>query len=92
MTAQEYKSFKGVRKENLSANGLILQILVNLLLGRLQKMKNHFDFQIIEKLLAVVDKLLKEQKIFSERKPAVKLYLKIFFPYQYIDDNKLIEK
>lgn len=92
MTAQEYKSFKGVRKENLSANRTILQILVNLLLGRLLKMKNHFDFQIIEKLLAVVGKLLKEQKIFSERKLAVKLYLKIFFSYQYIDDNKLIEK
>ena len=36
------------------------------------KMKNHLDFQIIEKLLNVVGELLKEQKIFLKKKRVVK--------------------
>jgi hypothetical protein len=56
-------------------------------------MKKHLDLQIIEKLLNVVEELLKRQKIFFEEETGSKVISKNnSLTYQYLDEDKLIEK
>ena len=97
MTAQEYKSYKGIRKENLRDNMTDLEVAITNIgelatreIAKNEKPKGLPDNRKVAKRGGGVAKRTKD---FFEEETGSKVISKDnSLNYQYLDDNKLIEK
>ena len=97
MTAQEYKSYKGIRKENLRDNMTDLEVAITNIgelatreIAKNEKPKGLSDNRKVAKRGGGV---AKRTKSFFEEETSSKVISKSnSLNYQYIDENKLIEK
>lgn len=97
MTAQEYKSYKGIRKENLRDNMTDLEVAITNIgelatreIAKNEKPKGLSDNRKVAKRGGGVAKRTKD---FFEEETGSKVISKDnSLNYQYLDDNKLIEK
>ena len=97
MTAQEYKSYKGIRKENLRDNMTDLEVAITNIgeLATREIAKNEKPFGLSEnrKVAKRGGGVAKRTKDFFEEETGSQVVSNSnSLNYQYIDDNKLIEK
>ena len=97
MTAQEYKSYKGIRKENLRDNMTDLEVaitntgeLATREIAKNEKTTGHSDNRKVAKRGGGVAKRTKD--LFEEETGSKVISKDNSLNYQYLDDNKLIEK
>lgn len=97
MTAQEYKSYKGIRKENLRDNMTDLEVAITnigeLATREIAKNEKPFGLSDNRKVARRGGGVAKRTKDFFEEETGSKVISKDnSLNYQYLDDNKLIEK
>ena len=97
MTAQEYKSYKGIRKENLRDNMTDLEVAITNIgeLATREIAKNEKPFGLADnrKVAKRGGGVAKKTKDFFEEETGSKVVTKSnSLNYQYLDENKLIEK
>ena len=97
MTAQEYKSYKGIRKENLRDNMTDLVVAITnigeLATREIAKNEKPFGLSDNRKVARRGGGVAKRTKDFFEEETCSKVISKDnSLNYQYLDDNKLIEK
>ena len=97
MTAQEYKSYKGIRKENLRDNMTDIEVAITnigeLATREIAKNEKPFGLSKNRKVARRGGGVAKRTKDFFEEETGSKVISKDnALNYQYIDDNKLIEK
>lgn len=97
MTAQEYKSYKGIRKENLRDNMTDLEVAITNIgelatreIAKNEKPKGLSDNRKVAKRGGGVAKRTKD--FFEEETGSQVVSNSNSLNYQYLDDNKLIEK
>ena len=96
MTAQEYKSYKGIRKENLRDNMTDLEVAITnigeLATREIAKNEKPFGFSNNRKVAKRGGGVAKRTKDFFEEETGSKVISKDnSLNYQYLDDDKLIE-
>ena len=97
MTAQEYKSYKGIRKENLRDNMTDLEVAITnigeLATREIAKNEKPTGLSDNRKIAKRGGGVAKKTKDFFEEETGSKVISKSnSLNYQYIDENKLIEK
>ena len=97
MTAQEYKSYKGIRKENLRDNMTDLEVAITnigeLATREIAKNEKPFGLSDNRKVAKRGGGVAKRTKDFFEEETGSKVISKDnSLNYQYLDDSKLIEK
>ena len=97
MTAQEYKSYKGIRKENLRDNMTDLEVAITnigeLATREIAKNEKPTGLSNNRKVAKRGGGVAKRTKDFFEEETGSKVISKSnSLKYQYIDENKLIEK
>ena len=97
MTAQEYKSYKGIRKENLRDNMTDLEVAITnigeLATREIAKNEQPFGLSNNRKVAKRGGGVAKKTKDFFEEETGSKVVSKDnALNYQYLDENKLIEK
>ena len=96
MTAQEYKSYKGIRKENLRDNMTDLEVAITnigeLATREIAKNEKPFGLSNNRKVAKRGGRVAKRTKDFFEEETGSKVISKDnSLNYQYLDDDKLIE-
>lgn len=97
MTAQEYKSYKGIRKENLRDNMTDLEVAITnigeLATREIAKNEKPFGLSDNRKVARRGGGVAKRTKDFFEEETGSQVVSNSnSLNYQYLDDNKLIEK
>ena len=97
MTAQEYKSYKGIRKENLRDNMTDLEVAITnigeLATREIAKNEKPFGLSDNRKVAKRGGGVAKRTKDFFEEETGSQVISKDnALNYQYLDDNQLIEK
>ena len=97
MTAQEYKSYKGIRKENLRDNMTDLEVAITnigeLATREIAKNEKPFGLSGNRKVAKRGGGVAKKTKDFFEEETGSQVVSNSnSLNYQYLDDNKLIEK
>lgn len=97
MTAQEYKSYKGIRKENLRDNMTDLEVAITnigeLATREIAKNEKPFGLSDNRKVAKRGGGVAKRTKDFFEEETGSQVVSNSnSLNYQYLDDNKLIEK
>ena len=97
MTAQEYKSYKGIRKENLRDNMTDLEValtdLGEVATRKLAKEHKPYGLEQNKKIAKMGGSVAKAARDNIEKNLGkIIISNKNSLSYQYIEDNKLIEK
>ena len=97
MSAQEYKAYKGIRKENLRDNMTDIEVAITnigeLATREIAKNEKPFGLSNNRKVAKRGGGVARKTKDFFEEETGSKVITKEnVLNYQYLDDNKLIEK